>query len=124
MKTVTQKIGDLLAQFASDHIGSWRFVFVMTVLFVGCIVWRAYAPLAWQFDTPEFFRLNLALSFLAGYTASIILIATKLQDRMTHQILHTSARHIQLTHDDMRRVLREHGEMKAALERIEKALAK
>ncbi len=74
--TFSQKAADRVA----DAVGSWKFIFLQTAIFG---VWILMNVTGWfhHWDPYPFILMNLALSMLTSYAASIILISQKLQER-------------------------------------------
>ena len=69
------KFGDKLSDFVSSGMGTWKFVgflSLVTALWIGC---NTYAPKEKRFDGYPFVALNLVYSFLAGFTAPILLMS-------------------------------------------------
>jgi len=76
------KLSERIARF----IGSWRFIFWMTVFIAVWIVWNSVAPEPLRFDPWPFLVLILMLSLQASYAAPLILLAQNRQtdrDRVT-----------------------------------------
>ena len=74
--TFSQKAADWVA----ETVGSWKFIFLQTVIFG---VWVSINVTSWlnHWDPYPFILMNLTLSLLASYAASIILISQNLQER-------------------------------------------
>jgi uncharacterized membrane protein len=74
--TFSQKAADWVA----ETVGSWKFIFLQTIIFG---FWISINVTSWlnHWDPYPFILMNLALSLLASYTASIILISQNLQER-------------------------------------------
>jgi uncharacterized membrane protein len=74
--TFSQKAADWVA----ETVGSWKFIFLQTVIFG---VWILMNITGWfyRWDPYPFILMNLAISVLTSYAASIILISQKLQER-------------------------------------------
>jgi len=74
--TFGQKAADLVA----ETVGSWKFIFLQTAVFGYWILMNATG---WHngWDPYPFILMNLVLSLLASYAASIILISQNLQER-------------------------------------------
>jgi len=68
-----------VSERVSRFIGSWRFIFLMTVFVVGWVTWNVFAPNEWQFDPWPFIGLTLMLSLQASYAAPLILLAQNRQ---------------------------------------------
>jgi uncharacterized membrane protein len=79
-RTFGEKASDILTKY----MGSWIFIIILTLLFVGWISLNSYyIPLILSgkpYDPFPFILLNLTLSFLAGIQAPIILMS---QNRQT-----------------------------------------
>jgi uncharacterized membrane protein len=63
----------------SRFIGSWRFIFWMTVFIVAWILWNSVGPQEFRFDPWAFIGLTLVLSMQASYAAPLILLAQNRQ---------------------------------------------
>jgi uncharacterized membrane protein len=74
--TFSQKAADWVA----ETVGSWKFIILQTVIFG---LWILANVTGWHYhwDPYPFILMNLALSLLASYAASIILISQNLQER-------------------------------------------
>lgn len=72
-------IGEWLSDKVSDGLGTWRFVGILTVMTAMWITFNTYAPRKYRFDEYPFVALNLFYSFIAGYTAPILLMSSKRQ---------------------------------------------
>lgn len=70
--------GQLAADFAHDHIGSWTFLFLLSVAIWLWIIYNELSPR--PFDPAPFIELNLFLSLLAAVQAPLIMISQKSQD--------------------------------------------
>jgi uncharacterized membrane protein len=83
-------LGARIADRVTGFIGSWRFIFIQTVIVLIWIAGNVY--LLFDFDPFPFILLNLAFSTQAAYAAPLILLAgnrASLKDRMTLE--HTAA---------------------------------
>lgn len=69
------KISDAIARF----VGTWTFVFIYTAAMAGWIILHKLGFL--NFDSPDFIKWNLWLSYFAGTQASIILMSSE-RDKM------------------------------------------
>ncbi len=74
--TFSQKAADWVA----ETVGSWKFIFLQTVVFGAWILMNVTGWL-YHWDPYPFILMNLALSLLASNAASIILISQNLQER-------------------------------------------
>jgi uncharacterized membrane protein len=77
-------VGDRVADRVTAFIGSWKFIFIQTVVVSIWIAGNVY--LYFNFDHYPFILLNLAFSLEAAYTAPLILLAgnrSAARDRMT-----------------------------------------
>jgi uncharacterized membrane protein len=74
--TFSQKAADWVA----ETVGSWKFIFLQTAIFG---VWILMNITGWfyHWDPYPFILMNLAISVLTSYAASIILISQNLQER-------------------------------------------
>jgi uncharacterized membrane protein len=68
-----------ISERVSRFIGSWSFIFWMTVFIVAWIGWNAFGPKELRFDPWAFIGLTLALSMQASYAAPLILLAQNRQ---------------------------------------------
>ena len=92
-------LGERLSDTVSKQLGTWKFVGILSVVTAVWIAWNVNAPRSKRFDPYPFVALNLCYSFLAGYTAPILLMSNSRQaeldrkraienlniDRMDHQ---------------------------------------
>jgi uncharacterized membrane protein len=74
--TFSQKAADWVA----ETVGSWKFIFFQTIIFGFWILMNATGWL-YHWDPYPFILMNLVLSLIASYAASIILISQNLQER-------------------------------------------
>jgi uncharacterized membrane protein len=77
-------LGSRIADDVTGFMGSWRFIFVQTVIVIIWIGGNVYE--AFNFDPFPFILLNLAFSTQAAYAAPLILLAgnrSAARDRMT-----------------------------------------
>jgi uncharacterized membrane protein len=77
-------LGERIADRVTGFIGSWRFIFIQTVIVLIWIAGNVY--LLFRFDPYPFILLNLAFSTQAAYAAPLILLAgnrASIRDRMT-----------------------------------------
>ena len=74
--TFSQKAADWVA----ETVGSWKFIFFQTAVFA---IWMSLNISAWVYhwDPYPFILMNLAISIMTSYSASIILISQNLQER-------------------------------------------
>jgi uncharacterized membrane protein len=74
--TISQRAADWVA----ETVGSWKFIFLQTVLFGS---WALMNVTGWfyHWDPYPFILMNLVISVLTSYSASIILISQNLQER-------------------------------------------
>lgn len=112
-------LGDVLADFVAEQIGSWRFVAWQSVVLATWICWNVMAPAAWRFDPPPFIGLNLLLSFEAAYCASVLLIAANRQAMIDRRLLHQAETHARQAEHHSRETHALVAEVRAALKRIE-----
>jgi uncharacterized membrane protein len=63
----------------SRFIGSWRFIFWMTMFILAWLVWNVAGPKELRFDPWAFIGLTLVLSMQASYAAPLILLAQNRQ---------------------------------------------
>lgn len=69
--------GERAADAMRNGFGTWSFLGLFTGLLIGWVVSGGFG-----FDPSPFFRLNLALSCLAGLQGAIILLAQKRSDKI------------------------------------------
>lgn len=71
-------LGQKVADWVADNMGSWRFIIIQTVIL---IIWIALNVTAFvqRWDPYPFILLNLALSFQAAYAAPFIMMAQNRQ---------------------------------------------
>jgi uncharacterized membrane protein len=74
--TFSQKAADWVA----ETVGSWKFIFLQTIIFGFWILMNVTGWL-YHWDPYPYILMNLVLSLLASYAASIILISQNLQER-------------------------------------------
>lgn len=74
-----RSLGDRAADWAADHLGSWKFVIFQTVIIT---VWMSLnlTAMVHRWDPYPFILLNLAFSMQAAYAAPILQLA---QNRQT-----------------------------------------
>jgi len=68
-----------LSDRVSTSVGSWGFVAAMTAITLFWILWNINVPNNKKYDPYPFILLNLGYSFMAGYTAPILLMAANRQ---------------------------------------------
>lgn len=68
-----------LSERISRFIGSWRFIFYMSVFIAAWMLWNLLAPPDLRFDDWPFIGLTLMLSMQASYAAPLILLAQNRQ---------------------------------------------
>jgi uncharacterized membrane protein len=75
-----ESFGKLSERFAR-FLGTFRFIFYMTVFILVWLAWNTFAPLSQQFDTANanYTLLTLLLSLQASYAAPLILLAQNRQ---------------------------------------------
>lgn len=93
-------LGDRISDSLANGIGSWAFIIVMSAILVVWIGWNSIAEIhnmmdashPWPtWDTYPFVFLNFALSFLAAYSAPIIMMSQNRaasKDRLAAEIDH------------------------------------
>jgi hypothetical protein len=72
-------LGDNLSDFVSSQLGTWKFVSILTAITAVWIGWNTHADKNKRFDPYPFVALNLCYSFIAGYTAPILLMSATRQ---------------------------------------------
>jgi len=73
------KLGEKLSDIVSEKMGTWRFVSILSVATALWIGWNVYVAKPKRFDPYPFVALNLCYSFLAGFTAPILLMSSNRQ---------------------------------------------
>ena len=76
--------GERAADYLRNGFGTWRFLIVFVAILFAWIISGGFGT-----DASPYFRLNLALSCLAGLQGAIILLAAKRADRIAAE----AARH-------------------------------
>jgi uncharacterized membrane protein len=90
-----------LSEKISRFIGSWRFIFWMTVFVASWMLWNVLAPADLTFDEWPFIGLTLMLSLQASYAAPLILLSQNRQtDRDRVQYWEDRARIDRIIADD------------------------
>ena len=90
-----------LSERISRFIGSWRFIFYMTVFIAAWMLWNVFAPEDLRFDEWPFIGLTLMLSMQASYAAPLILLSQNRQaDRDRVQYWEDRARIDRIIADD------------------------
>ena len=67
-------LGDRIADWVANAVGSWRFITIQSIILA---LWISLNVIGWfqRWDPYPFILLNLALSFQAAYTAPIIMMS-------------------------------------------------
>jgi len=78
--TVDEDFFGRFSERIARFIGSWKFIFYMTVFVLAWLVWNIFGPESWRFDPWQFIGLTLILSLQASYAAPLILLAQNRQD--------------------------------------------
>ncbi len=82
----TERFGEISERVAR-HIGSWRFIALMSVAITAWVLWNTIGPIEYRVDAWPFLALTLMLSLQASYAAPLILLAQNRQaDRDRVQI--------------------------------------
>ncbi|MDR1799063.1 MAG: DUF1003 domain-containing protein [Bifidobacteriaceae bacterium] len=86
----------VIAEGIARFLGTPRFLIYMTLFCIAWLVWNAWAPSHWRFDSAAngFTALTLMLSLQASYAAPLILLAQNRQedrDRVTAERDRTQA---------------------------------
>lgn len=79
------KLGDKFSDNISKWIGTWYFVSLLSIVTALWIGWNVHAPKTKRFDPYPFVALNLCYSFLAGYTAPILLMSSSRQSEVDRE---------------------------------------
>jgi hypothetical protein len=72
-------LGENLSCFVANQLGSWKFVGILSTATAVWITWNVNVPKDKPFEPYPFVALNLCYSFLAGYTAPILLMSSSRQ---------------------------------------------
>jgi uncharacterized membrane protein len=110
-------LGARVADGVTGFLGSWRFIFVQTVIVVIWIVGNI--ALLFHFDPYPFILLNLAFSTQAAYAAPLILLAgnrAALRDRLT---LEHTAREADIEDEQNRQLIESGKEILIHVDRLE-----
>ena len=116
MSTNGRLLGEVLADFVAERIGSWRFVAIQSTLIVAWIVLNVIGP--WKPDIYPFILLNLLLSLQAAYTGPVLLISANRAastDHRTLQHLNAALSHLAAEHKALHE---EHRKMQADVTRL------
>ena len=73
MNSLKSRIGVMLAALVADQLGSWTFIFWLTVFFGSWGLWNTLSP--WPFDPYPCQFLNLVEGTFSTYAMPILLIA-------------------------------------------------
>lgn len=71
-----------LSDYIAKLLGTWYFVGILSTVTTFWILWNVHAPKNKKFDPYPFVALNLCYSFLAGYTAPILLMSSTRQGEL------------------------------------------
>jgi uncharacterized membrane protein len=110
-------LGARVADGVTGFLGSWRFIFLQTVIVVIWIVGNI--ALLFHFDPYPFILLNLAFSTQAAYAAPLILLAgnrAALRDRLT---LEHTAREADIEDEQNRQLIESGKEILIHVDRLE-----
>ena len=108
-------LGEKLSDLVAEQLGTWKFVGILSTATAIWVSWNIHAPKSKQFDPYPFVALNLAYSFLAGYTAPILLMSSNRQaeidrkrsienlniDRMDHEHIDSMLHKIQAMEESL-----------------------
>ena len=83
MDSITNQLtlGQRAADFANQHIGSWRFLIILNIFMLLWIGFNVYVGPT-SFDHFPFTLLNLMLSWIAGVQAPLIMISQNRQEEI------------------------------------------
>ena len=81
--TLSQKAADWVA----ETVGSWKFIFLQTAIF-GVWIFMNFTGWFNHWDSYPFILMNLVISVITSYAASIILISQNLQERRERIVSH------------------------------------
>ena len=89
------QIGEVLADFVAERIGSWPFVLWQSAILFAWLLLNSAAVFDFiQWDKYPYILLNLMLSFQAAYTGPILLIASRRKERMDDQRIKAIEHHL------------------------------
>ena len=74
-------VGQIVADWVADNMGSWRFIIIQSAILVLWIVANVTAYIQ-KWDPYPFILLNLALSFQAAYAAPFIMMSQNRQQEI------------------------------------------
>ena len=74
-------IGQMAADNAAKHIGSWRFIIIFNIIVFGWIVINTYLGKN-AIDAFPYILLNLLFSYIAGVEAPLIMISQNRQEEI------------------------------------------
>ena len=80
-------LGHKASDFISRNMGTWKFVGFLSIATAVWITWNVNGPKSKQFDPYPFVALNLCYSFLAGFTAPILLMSSSRQDEIDRKTI-------------------------------------
>ena len=110
-------LGARVADHVTGFLGSWRFIFIQTVIVVIWVIGNI--ALLFHFDPYPFILLNLAFSTQAAYAAPLILLAgnrAALRDRLT---LEHTAREADIEDEQNRQLIESGKEILVHVDRLE-----
>lgn len=113
-------LGEVLAEFVAEQIGSWRFVLWQTFTLAAWIACNTLGPDGVRIDPPPFIGLNLLLSFQAAYCAPVLLIAANRQAATDRRLLHQAELHARQAEHHARDTHAMIAEMRRVLAELEK----
>ena len=74
-------VGQIVADWVADNMGSWRFIIIQSVILLFWIILNVTAFIQ-RWDPYPFILLNLALSFQAAYAAPFIMMSQNRQQEI------------------------------------------
>lgn len=110
------QIGEVLADFVAERIGSWPFVLWQSAILLAWLVLNSAAVFDFiQWDKYPYILLNLMLSFQAAYTGPILLIAQRRKERMDERRIKAMEHHLHEARDTLKLVQRNQSAILQAL---------
>ena len=105
--------GERSADRMRNGFGTWKFLGIFCGIMVLWIISGGFG-----FDASPFFRLNLALSCLAGLQGAIILLAAKRADKISSEI----ALHTERNTEDLKTLIAQNTELTSTVHTLAKAM--
>jgi uncharacterized membrane protein len=73
-----RSMGDRAADWVAEHLGSWEFIIIQTIIVIAWIIFNLIA-FTYRWDPYPFILLNLLFSTQASYAAPIIMMSQNRQ---------------------------------------------